>query len=141
MASHASMQSAGRQSRHSQINGIHTAYTPHIHRAFLSADVLATREPTGLCTMHWSDWKTSRRSNNRALEERTMPGMDTFAISHIQGEARQPHFGRVLISAPTTANHPSFPQLGRCSRSCTRTHTHAYRLLQRSPRFLSALSD
>ena len=35
--------SAGRQSRHSQINGI-------IHRAFLSADVLATREPTGLCT-------------------------------------------------------------------------------------------
>ena len=48
----------------SQINGI-------IHRAFLSADVLATREPTGLCTECWGDWKTSRRSNNRALEERT----------------------------------------------------------------------
>ena len=57
------------------------------------------------------------------------------------GEARQPHFGCLLIPAPTTANHPSIPHLGRCSCSGTRTHTHAYRLLQRAPHFLSALSD
>ena len=40
---HSCKKSAGRQSCHSQINGI-------IHRTFLSADVLATRKPTGLCT-------------------------------------------------------------------------------------------
>ena len=57
------------------------------------------------------------------------------------GEARQPHFGCLPIPAPATADHPSIPHHGRCSCSGTRTHTHAYRLLQRAPRFLSALSD
>ena len=57
------------------------------------------------------------------------------------GETRQPHFGCLLIPAPTITNHPSIPHLGRCSCSGTRTHTYAYRLLQRAPRFLSASSD
>ena len=57
------------------------------------------------------------------------------------GEARQPHFGCLPIPAPATANHSSIPHHGRCACSGTRTHTHAYRLLQRALRFLSALSD
>ena len=74
--------SAGRQSRHSQINGI-------IHRAFLSADVLATREPTGLCT---SAGVTGKRPDGittvpwkKGRWDATCP--DTFAISHIQASS------------------------------------------------------
>ena len=52
------------------------------------------------------------------------------------GETRQPHFECLLIPAPTITNHPSIPHLGCCSCSGTRTHTYAYRLLQRAPRVL-----
>ena len=66
----------------SQINGI-------IHRAFLSADVLTTREPTGLCTSAGKrpdgitsvPWKKGRC----LAWDATCP--DTFAISHIQASS------------------------------------------------------
>ena len=74
--------SAGRQSHHSQINDI-------IHRAFIGAGVLATREPVGLCN---SAGVTAKRPDGvttvpwkkgRCLAwDATCP--DTFANSHIQ---------------------------------------------------------
>ena len=76
------IKSAGRQSRHSQINDI-------IHRAFISAGVLATRELVGLCN---SAGVTAKRPDGvttvpwkkgRCLAwDATCP--DTFANSHIQ---------------------------------------------------------
>ena len=74
--------SAGRQSRHSQINDI-------IHRAFIGTGVLATREPVGLCN---SAGVTAKRldgvttvpwKKGRCLAwDATCP--DTFANSDIQ---------------------------------------------------------
>ena len=75
--------SAGRQSRHSQINEI-------IHRAFIGAGVLATREPVGLCNSTYCE--TSRRSHHGPVEERPLSGMGCdlprqfreFAYSNVQ---------------------------------------------------------
>jgi Reverse transcriptase (RNA-dependent DNA polymerase) len=70
--------SAGRQSRHSQINDI-------LQRAFLAADVPATREPHGLCTQAGKrpDGVTSIPwQNGRCLSwDATCP--DTYAPSHL----------------------------------------------------------
>ena len=55
---HSCKKSAGRQSRHSQINGI---------RTFLNADVLATRKATGLCTSAGMTGKRPGRNNNLPL--------------------------------------------------------------------------
>ena len=74
--------SAGRQSRHSQVND-------QILRAFISAGVLATREPNGLCRSDGKrpDGVTSVPwKKGRCLAwDATCP--DTYAPSHLQGSS------------------------------------------------------
>src|ERR1043165_2982965 len=78
----ACQKSAGRHSRHSQVNDT-------IYRAFVSAGILATREPTGLCTggrkrpdgVTLVPW-----ARGRCLAwDATCP--DTFAPLHIQASS------------------------------------------------------
>ena len=124
------------------------------HAAQHEAALLATRMST--CIESVKAWMTSNRlrlnpsmteliwlGSSRRLHHCSSTGMRVSDVDprpvdcvrrsgspHRQwddaGEARQPHFGCLLIAAPATANHPSIPHHRRCSCSGMRTHTHAY---------------
>jgi hypothetical protein len=96
--------SAGRHSRHNQVNDI-------LYRAFVSAGVLATREPTGLCVgggkrpdgVSLVPW-----SKGRCLAwDATCP--DTFAPSHIQSSSVSAGAVAAISEAKKCAKYAGLP--------------------------------
>ena len=71
------IKSAGRQSRHSQINDI-------IHRAFISAGVLATQRTSWIVQQRWCNCETSRWSHHGPVEERPLSGMGCDLPRHFR---------------------------------------------------------
>ena len=104
--------STGRQSCHSQINDT-------IHRAFICAGVLASREPVGLCN---SAGVTGKRPD----EVSTVPGkkgrcdLDTFANSHIQKSSRP------ISAGPTAKTAENYKRAKYFNLTAVPSNQHAF---------------